>query len=68
MKTDNEKETLTFESAMSRLSQIAAIMGSEQNPPDLSASLELYAEAGKLTEFCAAQIDNAKLKLKIENI
>ncbi len=56
---------MTFEEALKRLGEISEQM---ENPDiTLKSAVELYSEAGELTEICKKNIEEAKLALeKIE--
>lgn len=53
---------MTFESALSRLNEIAKTM---ENPDiTLKNAVELYSEAKELVDFCNKSIAEAKLSLE----
>lgn len=53
----------SFEKAMARLEEIAALL--EDGSQTLEDSLKLFEEANELALFCEKQLDNAEKKLKI---
>ena len=53
---------MSFESALERLEIIVEKLSSEEL--SLEKSLELYAESGKLIEFCTKTLDEAKLTIE----
>ena len=56
----NNKE-MTFESAISRIEEIVALL--EGNQVTLNDSIKLFEEGTRLTSFCLEQLDNAKQKI-----
>ena len=57
------KKEITFENAMERLEEIAGELESEKLP--LDKSVKLYEEGVKLAAKCAAELEDAKRKIKI---
>jgi exodeoxyribonuclease VII small subunit len=57
MKTNHK-----FEPAMKRLNEISTLMNNDDL--SLEEALELYKEAGELTELCKAEMKDAQLALK----
>lgn len=55
-------EKKTFESALSRLEEIAALL--ESGEMTLDQSLKLYEESTKLAAYCSEKLENAKSKLE----
>ena len=58
-----KKETLTFESAISRLEEIVKLL--EKGSSSLDDSLKLYEEGISLIRFCNNALDNAESKINI---
>ncbi len=58
MSNNNE---MTFESAISRIEEIVALL--EGNQVTLNDSIKLFEEGTRLTSFCLEQLDNAKQKI-----
>lgn len=58
MSNNNE---ITFESAISRIEEIVALL--EGNQVTLNDSIKLFEEGTRLTSFCLEQLDNAKQKI-----
>lgn len=58
MSNNNE---MTFESAISRIEEIVALL--EGNQVTLNDSIKLFEEGTGLTSFCLEQLDNAKQKI-----
>lgn len=58
MSNNNE---MTFESAISRIEEIVALL--EENQVTLNDSIKLFEEGTQLTSFCLEQLDNAKQKI-----
>ena len=58
MSNNNE---MTFESAISRIEEIVALL--EGNQVTLNDSIKLFEEGTQLTSFCLEQLDNAKQKI-----
>lgn len=52
---------MTFESAISRIEEIVALL--EGNQVTLNDSIKLFEEGTRLTSFCLEQLDNAKQKI-----
>ena len=52
----------TFESAMTRLEEIAKIL--QENNVTLDESLKLYAEGVKLLNYCNDKLNKAGLKIR----
>ena len=59
----NNINDVTFEEAMARLEEIAGELESEKLP--LDKSVKLYEEGVKLAAKCAAELEDAKRKIKI---
>jgi exodeoxyribonuclease VII small subunit len=53
----------SFESAMSRLEEIAEIL--EQGSQSLEESIKLFEEGNALTQFCSEKLAEAENKIKI---
>ena len=58
-----EKKKLSLEEAMARLEAVVAELENEKLPID--KSLKLYEEGVKLAAKCAAELEDAKRKIKI---
>lgn len=57
----NNNNEMTFESAISRIEEIVALL--EGNQVTLNDSIKLFEEGTRLTSFCLEQLDNAKQKI-----
>lgn len=57
----NMAEKKTFESAITRLEEIASLLESGQL--SLDESLKLYEESTKLASFCSGKLTDAEIKL-----
>ncbi|MHB9129892.1 MAG: exodeoxyribonuclease VII small subunit [Armatimonadota bacterium] len=55
-------EPQSFEQALARLEEIAALL--DRNEVPLAEALELCAEAAQLTRFCRTQLSEAEGKLE----
>lgn len=60
---ESNKNTETFEGALSRLEEIVRLLESGNAP--LDGSLALFEEGTKLVKQCNSQLDNAEQKIKI---
>ena len=58
-----EKKKFSLEESMARLEEIAGELESEKLP--LDKSVKLYEEGVKLATKCAAELEDAKRKIKI---
>lgn len=61
--SDNIKNEMTFESAMSRLERIVSQL--EGGKVTLDDSLKLYEEGIALVRLCSGRLDEAEQKIKI---
>ena len=57
-----KKAQLTFEQAMARLDEIAAIL--DKGALSLDDSLALFSEGAELIAFCNKSLEGAKLKIE----
>ena len=53
----------SFETAMARLEEIAALL--EEGSAPLEESLKLFEESSELLTFCAAKLDEAEKKIQV---
>jgi exodeoxyribonuclease VII small subunit len=56
------KKKMTFEEAMNRLEEIAAVL--EAGETSLEKSLELYEEGTSLIKFCQSQLEEVAKKVQ----
>ncbi|MBN2356608.1 exodeoxyribonuclease VII small subunit [candidate division KSB1 bacterium] len=54
---------MTFESAISRLEEIAALL--EEGAQTLDDTLKLYEESNQLLTFCMKRLSDAEKKIKL---
>lgn len=55
-------ETLSYEQALSELSQIVAVL--ESDDKNLAESLDLFQRGQELSQYCARLLDQAELKVQ----
>lgn len=58
----SKENEMTFESAMSRLEEIVALL--EDSSAPLDKAMELYTEGSKLAAFCSAKLEKAEQIVK----
>ena len=54
-------DNLTYEAAAKRLDEIVSLL--EKNDISLDEALQLFEEGTKLTRFCSAKLNEAKIKI-----
>ncbi|GAB4340286.1 MAG: exodeoxyribonuclease VII small subunit [Calditrichia bacterium] len=57
------KKKMSFESAMARLEEIAALL--ERGEISLEESIKVYEEGTQLLEFCENKLDEAEKKIQL---
>lgn len=58
-----DKENITFEEAVERLTELVALLENGKAP--LDRSLEIFEEGVKLIGVCRSQLENAEQKVKL---
>lgn len=62
-KSKSEEKKLSFEEAISRLSEIADTL--ENSNPTLNDALSLYEEGAGLLKMCSESLENAQKKITV---